>query len=89
MSDGTGGSGPIGAMYVADAFNGAIRMITPDGTTVSTLVGKQPFIPDSTFFTNPDLYSPPTPVAFVDAYMNTPWTVPSWPIVNELRLPAA
>jgi hypothetical protein len=30
---------PVGTMYVADNYNGLIRMISADGSSVSTLVG--------------------------------------------------
>ena len=41
MADGVHGPDPLGTMYVADYQNSAIRKISADGTTVTTLVGNQ------------------------------------------------
>jgi hypothetical protein len=87
ISDGTGNQGPIGTIYVADFNNWAIRKISPDGTTVTTLVGKQTGKAARTASSrtwqyldleNPatsDTWSPPGTVAFADAYIGTPQTI--------------
>jgi hypothetical protein len=87
MSDGTGNRGPIGTLYVSDFNNWALRKISPDGLTVSTVVGKQtgkaPGVPLGPGMTYPDLenpalsdtWTPPGTVAFASAYIPTPMSM--------------
>lgn len=81
MSDGTGSAGPIGTMYVADKFNNRIRAISPDGSTVSTVVGYQPsgaYPSDATVTAaflaniNGNVYCPAGSVPFASAYIPYP-----------------
>jgi hypothetical protein len=76
MSDGTGNAGPIGTMYVADFNNHAIRKISADGTTVTTLVGKHPVPDDASLSANPGIYSPSgTVTGFGSIYMSYPLVI--------------
>jgi hypothetical protein len=61
-----------GTMYVADFMNSAIRKVSPDGATVSTLVGLQPVPPATVVAANRDTYSSPTPVRFASAFVPYP-----------------
>src|SRR5271166_3428751 len=66
---------PDGTTYVADYNNRAIRKISADGTTVTTLVGGTigPSCPDlATVAANRDLYSPTGTVSFASAYIPFP-----------------
>src|SRR5581483_4838002 len=65
---------PDGTMYVADFNNSAIRVISPDGRTVSTLLGK-PVPPAPVVATNRDLYSSPSPVPFSTATIPYPQVI--------------
>lgn len=61
---------PQGTMYVADNRNCRICMISPDGSTVSTLFGNQTNLPDTSFSggVNFTLWCPNTADPFSDAY---------------------
>jgi hypothetical protein len=74
MADGTNAAAPIGTMFIADINNGCIRKITPNGATVSTLVGVSAGSPpsDPTIQGNYLFYSPHSTVSFASAYINTP-----------------
>ena len=67
MADGTNSHAPIGTMFVADRYNNAIRKITPDGSTVSTLVGKQPVPDESVVVVDRGRYSPSGTTPFANA----------------------
>ncbi len=84
MCDGTVAGYPAGTMLVADLNNSAIRKITPDGLTVTTLCGNQTSKPSIAQLTNSsisDTWSPSGSVGFTPnndttgAYVNTPFTI--------------
>jgi hypothetical protein len=71
MQNVAGRSDPVGTMYIADQQNSAIRTISPDGKTVSTIVGgKVGPVPPSLAVAaaSPATYSPSGMVSFAAAY---------------------
>ena len=66
---------PDGTMYVADFNNNAIRKISSDGTTVSTLVGGKPVPGPLVVAADRDAYSSPAPVSFSSAVIPYPTVV--------------
>jgi len=84
MCDGTVPGLTIGTMLVADYNNDAIRRISPDGMTVSTLCGNQVSKPTGDQLLDQsvsDTWSPPGSVSFIPgndisgAYINRPFTI--------------
>jgi hypothetical protein len=47
---------PIGTLYIADTYNNAIRKISADGSTITTLFGKQP-CPSTPVIQTPNTYN--------------------------------
>jgi hypothetical protein len=66
---------PDGTMYVADFNNSAIRKISSDGATVSTLVGGGKVPSQSIVAANRDSYSSATPVSFSSALIPYPQVI--------------
>ncbi len=82
--DGAVAGFPAGTMLVSDQGNGAIRRISPDGKTVTTLCGNQTSKPTIEQLSNPginDTWSPPGSVSFTPgndstgAHVNYPWVI--------------
>ena len=66
---------PDGTMYVADFNNSAIRKISSNGSTVSTLVGGGRTLDPFVVAANRDAYSSPTPVSFSSALIPYPQVI--------------
>jgi hypothetical protein len=84
MCDGSVSGFPAGTMLVCDNQNSAIRRISPDGLTVTTLCGNQTSKPSTADLSNPslnDTWSPSGGVSFTPgndssgAYVNFPFTI--------------